>query len=160
MAHILVFAKNSIEALIKNSKKLGVQNFFKENSSYSLAMALVTDSTYKEYSSPDTHYKMFILVAEALDNGWVSREFICDLNGKNICKISKPGKEPMELKELGLSSQAEIMFYEPGNGVKVYNRTTQLARITNEARSSDRNFLNITNWLTKKTSHHHIAVIQ
>jgi len=158
-SQILDAAKVCFDALITDAKVHNIKNFLKEPSNYSLAMAVVTEDRYPEFTSPKAAYKMFMLVAEELDGGWFFHEFVCDLNGKNIQKIKSLDQAPIEPKNLGLSSQAEIIFYQPGKSFIVSNRASLLEMTTKSKRTIEKNVLEIYNKNTGIKMGHHVAII-
>ncbi|MFH0927666.1 MAG: hypothetical protein V1822_03740, partial [Candidatus Micrarchaeota archaeon] len=101
---LLAVAKTCLEALIKDSRKYNITNFLKEPAKYILALSLVTDGKYEEFSAPKADYKLLIMVAEEVNAEWIIHQFICDLDSKNMQRIENVGREPVEPNNLGLST--------------------------------------------------------
>jgi len=156
---LLVSAKTCLEPLIKNSREYNIKNFLKEPARYSLALALVTDCKYPEFSAPKADYKLLIMVAEEVDGEWLIHQFICDLNSKNMQRIGNVNKEPVEPNDLNLATQAEIIFYERGASHIASNRMARLEVNKKRKFTSEKNILDIYNEITKISANYHVAVL-
>ena len=156
---LLVSSKTCLEALIKNSREYNIKNFLKEPAKYTLALALVTDGRYAEFSAPKADYKLLIMVAEEIDGSWIIHQFLCDLNSKNMQRIGNINKEPIEPNSLNLATQGEIIFYERGFSHIASNRMARLEVNKNRKFTSEKNILDIYNSITKISANYHVAVL-